>query len=332
MTSEALNLPPWLDPNWARLQQMLDLQRLPHGMILGGLPGLGKRQLAEALLARLVCQSPQDGHACMQCKSCLLRLAGSHPDIKRLEPEDEGKAILVDSVRKLQPWLAATAQQGGAKVVLIEPANELNVNAANALLKNLEEPGRDTYFLLLHHWPKPLLATVRSRCQGQDVLPPELDQGLHWLAAQQPQASSSDLAQVMHMAHGAPLLALRYLKQEAPALRHQTLVDLTALLRNQTSVAQVAEAWVKAPVKQVLDWWLQWLQDLIKLKQTADTSSVLNQDVVKLLQAVARKTDMPPIFALYDDVLQALNSLNQRRNINQQLMLEQLLYRWYQLI
>ena len=332
MTSEALNLPTWLDPNWARLQQMLEQQRLPHGIVLGGLPGLGKRQLAEALLARLVCQSSQNGHACDQCKSCLLRLAGSHPDIKRLEPEDEGKAILVDSVRKLQPWLAATAQQGGAKVVLIEPANELNVNAANALLKNLEEPGRDTYFLLLHHWPKPLLATVRSRCQGQDVLPPELDQGIAWLAAQQPQSSDTDLSQVMHMAHGAPLLALRYLKQEAPALRHQTLVDLTALLRNQTSVAQVAETWVKAPVKQVLDWWLQWLQDLIKLKQTEDPGTVLNQDVVKLLQAVARKADMPPIFALYDDVLQALNSLNQRRNINQQLMLEQLLYRWYQLI
>jgi DNA polymerase-3 subunit delta' len=315
------------------MQQMLVQQRLPHGLVLSGLPGLGKRQLAETLAARLLCHTPESKQqACGRCKSCLLRQAGSHPDLQRLQPEAEGKAIVVDMVRKLQPWLAATAQQGGAKVVLIEPANELNANAANALLKNLEEPGQETYFILLHHWPRPLLATIRSRCQVETIQPPTADQVQPWLLQQEPAAKPEDLLQVQQMAHGAPLLALQYLRDEAPTLRHQILVDLTAILRNQSSVSEVAERWVKAPVPQVLDWWLQWLQDLIRLQQTNDTQQVVNQDVVKLLQAVARKAEIQAVFGLYDATLQALDSISQRRNINQQLLLEKLLYSWYQLI
>ncbi len=326
------SLPDWLGAVWQRLQSMHDQGRLPHAIVLGGSKGLGKRQLAEQLMAGLVCTQAQQGHACEQCKSCLLRHANSHPDIQRLAPEEEGKAILVDPVRKLQPWLSATAQQGGAKVVIIEPANELNVNAANALLKNLEEPGNNTFFILLHDWPKPLLATIKSRCQSQEIGIPDQQLAQQWLAQQHPDANVDELQQVLHMAHGAPLLALQYLQQQAPALRHQSLVDLTAILRNQTSVSGVAESWVKADVKQRLDWWLQWLQDLIKLQQTKQAHLVGNQDVLKLLQAIAKKADIKQVFALHDDLLASLDSLVQRRNINQQLMLEKLLYQWYQLV
>ena len=329
---EQAQLPSWLDQTWQRLQKMHSQGRLPHAMVLSGAKGLGKRQLAEQLMASLVCQHPLQGQACEECKSCLLRHANSHPDIKRLAPEEEGKAILVDPVRQLQPWLAGTAQQGGAKVVIIEPANELNVNAANALLKNLEEPGNNTFFILLHDWPKPLLATIKSRCQSQEVAIPDAVMAIQWLAAQHAESSTDELQQVLQMAHGAPLLALKYLQQQAPAMRHQSLVDLTAILRNQTSVSMVAESWIKADVKQVLDWWLQWIQDLIKLQQTQDGQLVANQDVLKLLQAIAKKADIKQVFKLHDELLTSLDSLVQRRNINQQLMLEKLLYQWYQLV
>lgn len=327
-------LPFWLDPSWSQVQQMLTDDRLPHGLVISGLPGLGKRQLADTLAASLLCHTPvmPQQMACGQCKSCLLRQSGSHPDLKHLQPEAEGKAILVDMVRQIQPWLAATSQQGGAKVVLIEPANELNANAANALLKNLEEPGQNTYFILLHHWPKPLLPTIRSRCQVHTVLAPAAEQVQPWLAQQAPDAKAEKLIQVQQMAHGAPLLAVDYLRHDAPAQRHQTLVDLTAILRNQISVSEVAESWAKDPLPQRLDWWLQWQQDLIKLQQTQDSQQVVNQDVIKLLQAIARKAEIKAVFGLYDDTLQALDSLSQRRNINQQLLLEKLLYSWYQLI
>lgn len=326
------SLPNWLNPTWQRLQTMHGQGRLPHAMVLSGAKGLGKRQLAEQLMASLVCLQPQQGQACEQCKSCLLRHANSHPDIKRLAPEEEGKAILVDPVRKIQPWLAGTSQQGGAKVVIIEPANELNVNAANALLKNLEEPGNNTFFILLHDWPKPLLATIKSRCQSQEISIPEGQTALQWLSQQQADTAEDSLQQVLKMAHGAPLMALKYLQQEAPALRHQSLVDLTAILRNQTSVSAVAETWIKADVKQVLDWWLQWVQDLIKLQQTQDPQLVVNQDILKLLQAIAKKANIKQVFNLHDELLNSLDSLVQRRNINQQLMLEKLLYQWYQLV
>src|SRR5262245_58890606 len=128
---------------------------LPHALLLRGPQGIGKLALAEALAAALLCERPRpDRQACGQCAGCGWAGQGSHPDFRRLEPESyaesrepdagaEKKAsqqIQVDQVRALADFIAMTSHRGGRKVVLIHPAETLNASAANALLKNLEEP------------------------------------------------------------------------------------------------------------------------------------------------------------------------------------------------
>ncbi|MCO4837849.1 MAG: DNA polymerase III subunit delta' [Oceanospirillaceae bacterium] len=325
---------PWQTQQWSQLQKMIQQQHLPHALIVGGVPGLGKLSFVNALVATLLCQNKIDNNACGHCKSCQLLAANSHPDFKLLQPAEAGKAILVDQVRNIQHSLATTAQQGGARVVVINGACDLNLNSANALLKQLEEPGDHSYFLLIHQWPKVVLPTVRSRCQLLEMAKPTSEQGLTWL---QQQLSDNELTieateSLLQLANGAPLKALELYASKAQDLRHQMLVELTAILRGQKSTIEVAQSWQKKPLVPMLNWWIEWLNDLVKLKMTQEVSQVSNKDIVKLLQAVAKRSDIVAIYALLENLIQQLNFINQRRNLNPQLVCEELLHQWYLLV
>jgi len=139
---------PWQAELW---RQLAGRTQHAHAYLLHGPGGIGKRQLAEQLMALLLCQRPVDATACGECKACQLLAAHTHPDHYILEPEEVDKAIRVDQVRDLVGFVTQTAQLGGRKVILLEPAEAMNLNAANALLKSLEEPSGDT--VLLHQSP-----------------------------------------------------------------------------------------------------------------------------------------------------------------------------------
>ena len=329
------DLYPWQVDQWQQVSQMIRQQRLPHALIIGGAAGLGKLKFATRLAAALLCQQQIDNMACGACKSCKLLASNSHPDYKLMQPEEPSKAILVDQVRKLQHAMATTAQQGGARVVVINGASDLNLNAANALLKQLEEPGDNSFFLLLHQWPKMLLPTVRSRCQLLDIIIPRPEQALSWLEEQLPEDEKNPRAtaeKLIALANGGPLKALQLHASKAHELRHQMLVQLTAILRGNASTLEVAQSWHKQPLEQMLNWWIEWINDLIKLKMTGNTAHLANPDIIKLLQAVDQRSNIIDIYALLEKLTEQLNFINLRRNLNTQLVCEDLLHQWYLLV
>src|SRR5690606_31936472 len=141
MTDQAVSPCPWHLPVWDALTAG---SRHAHAFLFAGLPGVGKRLFAEAFAAHLLCLQPQSGRACGQCRSCHLCQAGSHPDRLVVEPEEQGKAIRIDAIRQLGDFMGQTAQQGGRKVIILHPAEAMNLNAANALLKSLERSEEHT--------------------------------------------------------------------------------------------------------------------------------------------------------------------------------------------
>ena len=144
---------------------------------------------------------------------------------------------------------------------------------------------------------------------------------------------SNDTAiKLLQLANGGPLKALELHAAKAHQLRHQMLVDLTAILRGKESPVTVAHSWHKQPLDQMFSWWIEWLNDLIKLKMTASTLHLNNPDIVKLLQAVASRSNVMAIYALLEKLTQQLSYINQRRNLNAQLVCEELLHQWYLLV
>ncbi len=136
--------------------------RVPHAFLFAGGAGLGKTRMAKEFFKALNClETP--GSACDKCGSCLKVMAGTHPDLTELNPES--RWIKVDEVRGILSDVALKPFEARMKCIIIEPAEQLGNEGANALLKTLEEPPSSTVFILVSHRPKLLLPTIVSRCQ-----------------------------------------------------------------------------------------------------------------------------------------------------------------------
>lgn len=150
--------------------------RFPHGLIFSGPEGLGKHTLALMLAKALNCTKAQPGDFCNECSSCRKINSGSHPDVMTLSVEDEATQIKIAQIRRLLTVLELQPLEGRNKVFIIDPADLLNAEAANALLKGLEEPPANTFFILITVNVHELLLTIRSRCQVYNFTPLTSDQ------------------------------------------------------------------------------------------------------------------------------------------------------------
>ncbi len=242
-----MSLPPWLAATWSTLVGALASERLHHGLLFAAPAGLGKRALADALSRTALCtQRRADGHACGACRACQLVAAGSHPDRVHvtLEPRDDGKLrteITIDQMRTLSQRLSLSSQFGGLQIALVDPADRLNVSAANALLKTLEEPSSSTIIMLVADDAARLPATIRSRCQRIDISSPSRDEALVWLRAQGIDATSASSA--LDASLGNPGLALEWSADDTLAMRKGCAEDLAALTRGRRPPSEIADRW-----------------------------------------------------------------------------------------
>ena len=273
--------------------------QLPHALLLRGTQGIGKLAFAEALAKALLCESPQpDGSACGHCTACGWMGQGSHPDFRRLEPdslaepkeaeqgsdkkEKASSQIPVEHVRSIADLINISSHRGGVKVVLIHPAESLNANAANALLKNLEEPPPHTYFLLVAHRWHQLLPTIKSRCQQIALPPPSADAAHDWLKQQ----SSHDPDLALAQAGGAPLLATTYDED----YWQQRMGFLKAISGRGLDALAVAEQLRDHAPAQIVSWLQKWSFDLVSNKATG--SIRYNPDFAAAISAATERIDL----------------------------------------
>ncbi|MFL9809623.1 MAG: DNA polymerase III subunit delta' [Pseudomonas sp.] len=316
---------PWQVDLW---RQLAGRAQHAHAYLLHGPAGIGKRLLAEQLMALLLCQRPVEARACGECKACQLLAAQTHPDHYVLEPEEVDKAIRVDQVRDLVGFVTQTAQLGGRKVILLEPAEAMNLNAANALLKSLEEPSGDTVLLLISHQPSRLLPTIKSRCVQQACPLPGRQQGLDWLAARLPELGPELREQLLMLAAGSPLAALKLHEQKVLELRAQVVDGVKKLLKQQQSASQLAEGWNALPLILLFDWFCEWAHLILRYQMAGDEAELGAADMQKVLQYLAQKSSQQKVIALQDWLLEHRQKVLGKANLNRVLLLEALLVQW----
>lgn len=231
---------PWHADAWARLQAQILRQALPHALLISGLPGLGKRRLAEQLAAALLCEADRsEPQACGNCRACRLLVQGAHPDLFVVTPEEEGRQVRVDQVRGLIDQLSLKSQYGGYRVGLIDPADRMNAAAANALLKTLEEPPPGVVLLLVAARPSLLPATIRSRCQQLALSPPPAEQAQAWLKT----LATPGAEQLLGLAAGAPLRAVELHAAKIQDRWRALLATLQGLQAGRIGVVAAAAEW-----------------------------------------------------------------------------------------
>ena len=320
MSHEMESLPlPWQTAHWQRLLKQVELQQLPHALLLAGPPAVGKRHFANALAGLLLCQrpTPHSGAACGQCRACLLRAAGTHPDSQWVAPEEAGKMIKIDQVRAVVEFVAQTAQQGGRKVVVVEPAEAMNRSAANALLKTLEEPSGAAFLILISDAPGRLLPTIRSRCQRIDFPTPPLLAVRSWLQARA--ANDAELEAVIAEAAGRPMLASRLLGGAENDQRREQAAELEQVLAGKVSVTVIAERWQQVSWLELLEWLLARVGSALRTKFAG--APALDAAVARLAGA-----DSDALFGLADHLRERLNQSRNGGNPNVQLAIEVILF------
>lgn len=254
----SVDLAPWLQGAWSQFQSALRNDRLGHALLLAGEPGLGKRTLAQAMATRLLCHSPaDDDSACGHCRSCVWRAAGTHPDFRQVQPEEDSESIKIAQIRDLIARVHLTGQASAVRVAIVEPANAMTNPAQNALLKTLEEPPAGVHLILVADEPEQLLPTVRSRCQTYVVTVPAPQVVQDWLAAQGRTVPALTIA----LAAGHPGTAMAWSEPEASKRIAAVGEDLVALRKGRQSPLAVAGRWSQdgeANVDVAIAWLRLW--------------------------------------------------------------------------
>lgn len=318
---------PWQDALW---QQFANRPTHAHAYLLHGPVGIGKRAFLERLAALLLCQQPAAGDACDQCKSCLLRIAGSHPDLFELQPADDKKTVGVDDVRGLIGFVNKTPQLGGRKVITViePPAEDMTLAASNALLKSLEEPAGNTVLLLLSHQPGRLLPTIKSRCVLQACPLPDAAASLAYLRGRLPALDEATCVQLLSLAAGSPLRAERVYADGLLEQRALVVEGVKKLLKHQIGPSPLAESWNAVPLLALFDWFWDWSQLILRYQLTDDEAGLGADDMAKVVQYLAQKSAQPKVLALQDWLLAQRQKVLGKVPLNRQLLLEALLVQW----
>jgi DNA polymerase-3 subunit delta' len=323
----------WQDKAWKNWSMLGE--RLPHAILIQAGEGWGELEFARSVAQSLLCEKPgADRRSCGACSACNWFSQGNHPDFRLLLPEslapesqaegaEPGKKrseqIRIEQVRELADFLAVGTHRGGVRVTLIYPAEAMNANTQNALLKSLEEPPPSTVFLLVSTQPGRLLPTVRSRCLRFIFPAPEFEEVLPWLKEQGVEHAESALAAV----GGAPLAALK-----GGATEPDRLAFIEGIRQPRLDPIALAEAVQGIPLPDLVGWLQRWSFDLLLARATGRVRYHLGHE--KLISEISRRCE-PASIATYLRRLAQAKALA-RHPLNPKLFVEDLLLQYQRLV
>lgn len=290
--------------NW---RERVSLGRQPHAVLLTGPAGVGKRAMATWLVQQhLGIDSPATPQYPV--------VALEHADLRWVRTPEDKQAIGIDQVRELVAGMAMTSYEGNGKAAVIDPADAMTNNAANSLLKTLEEPSGNALLVLVADRKGHLPATIFSRCQRIDIVPPPEDQALSWLDQLHP---GSSWPEALRLAGKAPLAAIAALEQlETHAAMGR---DFAGVASGRVSPIDVASRWQKLDTAFVLDWLARTVQYAIVRSSNGGKYG----NTAEIDDSVLKRMDRRNLFCYLDTI----NRLRGQPggSFNVQLMLEGLL-------
>jgi len=291
-----------------------------HSYIFEGPSGCGRRKTAQALIQALFCRNSVDD-ACGTCPSCRKVAGGNHADIHVVEPLPDKRDISIDQLRDMQRELALRPYEAPRKACFLEPAERMSVNAANSLLKTLEEPPGNAIIILFTENADMLLPTIRSRCQLVRFSP--LSPEHVRMLLEQKGIEGSSAALLSQMADGS--------MQRALELDNESLTERCELLLkhlNNMSLGNIVTVFNASEelggnrdnALETLDLLLSFVRDMLHL--AAGCNDIINTAIRPALESLASGLNLDRILQLAGEIIETRRAV--QRNANVKLALDHL--------
>lgn len=321
---------PWQQEAWLQLTKSAFSQRFPHALLLTGVAGLGKRDFAVHLARGLLCQKQPllvqhqpDDHC--DCRSCQLMHGGVHPNLFWIEPEKEGHPIKVDAIREGCEFVMQTSASPGYRCLIIHPANKMNLNAANALLKTLEEPPSDAVIILVSDQDAYLPATIVSRCQRIVFSKPQEQLAKTWLQ-NQVKKGEYDWSLLLALANGAPLAALALASSDSFPLRQIFFNLIQSFSNKQGHPIYASQQLQELDLITFLDWMSVCMMDVMRV-QTNCQDFLRNRDHTDKIVTLSKQTKLTEMHQLLSIIHHYREQVLSGINLNKTLLMEHLFIR-----
>jgi DNA polymerase-3 subunit delta' len=280
-------------------------ERVSHAYLFSGPQGVGKRTVAQAFARALLCTSPIAGVPCDLCRSCKQARHGNHPDFRWVRPE--GVSVKIQQVREIQRTVGFRAYQGGRSITVIEQADRMTLEAANCLLKTLEEPPVGAHFILLDDQSQPLPATVISRCQGfffETLTQREVAEYLESRLG----VSRDEAVILAAMSDGSPGKAITNLDENIrqgreSALKTATILGQSGCVEALAEAEEVAKKRAEAPF--LLDMLVRWYRDLLIWQETKNSNLLFNRDRLPIIENEANNYSIANLVCIIEDITEA---------------------------
>ena len=313
---------PWLDGAFKRFDARLARGQPPQALLIHGPVGIGRRHFGLAVAARLLGSDWRP-----ELDTPAAALGGvPHPDFWSIGPDDDSSVIKIDQIRDLNQALFLTSHRSGWKAAIISPAEAMNHNAANSLLKTLEEPPPATTVVLITTSLRRLPATIVSRCEHVRLCPPAQAVALSWLVGRHPDPAACERA--LAFSAGAPLSAGILLGDGATGGAGKLLADLgnelQQLIDRSVPPTTLARSWARRDAEICLRW--LYLQTAELLRRQVRTPGDPEAAFVPL-KIPEGPLNMTACCSYLDQVMEAQRLKD--RSLNMEAMFADLLMWWY---
>ncbi|AAO27046.1 DNA polymerase III delta' subunit [Buchnera aphidicola str. Bp (Baizongia pistaciae)] len=332
-----MNLYPWLQHSYKQIIYPHYINKGHHSIILESHKNIGITCLAKHISLWLLCQKKNKSiYHCKTCHSCQLMNSKNHPDwhyfgSNTCLSKNSSKTIGVNEVRNFTNTIFNSAQQGQNKIVYIPNIKKLTEFAINSLLKIIEEPPQNTYFLLINYLPHKIITTLRSRCIIHNLYGPTKENRIEWLKEQNINTNqkihmsmlySNEISFISKCKHSLFFLyqeRLNFFETLLTSFQEKNFLKMLNVLNN------------KKCLDQIFIWICGIILDSIKWKHDINTI-IINTDQTKIIQILASNFSILSLDNSYKSWIYCYNNIKNIPGINIELLfVKQLLY-WEEIL
>ena len=314
------NLPTWL----AKYIASLSKENLHHAYLFYGREGLGKKDLLTYVSNAILCESA-NLVSCGKCKNCKLILSNNHPDLHVILMEEGKKNISISQIINLREKIYESAFLGKNKIISIPNIESMSRDASDAILKILEEPPKDTFFIMSSNFIHQIPSTIRSRSIEIEITVPSFNECHEWLS----ESYSENIDLGIELSNNRPLVAKYLMDLNILELRSTFIKDISGIIKSGKHIVNISEQWCKEletlPLK--LEWMSYILIDAIKHESANEHAEVLS-DSENITRYLGENSDIFNLHELLNKTNEIWNLFSGDTNLRKEYQLQSLFVAW----